>query len=333
MRLFLFFLSVGVAIAQSTLPVTPLKGTQLDNPPILGLGTWGIQLTGGNVTEIIASAIQTGYRHIDCATYYGNQKLIAPGIKEGLRRTGLSRGDLWITSKLWNDRHADPEAGIKEALAQLGLDYLDLFLVHWPVSQPKAGPESFDHVETWKGMEKLVPQKFARHIGISNFSPKQVDEVLEIATIKPKIHQIELHPYLHQEDFLASLFKKNITAIAFAPLGNTNQMYSSLWTGRLAPKMLTNTILNDIGKARGCTAAQVALAWNMARKVVVIPKAASLEHQKENYATVEKCKLQSEDLQKIKAVNIPERFVMWPCKGLGYTCFTGLEAPEAAQGY
>jgi alcohol dehydrogenase (NADP+) len=182
-------------------------------------------------------------------------------------------------------------------------------------------------------MEKLVPQKLARHIGISNFSPKQVDEVLEIATIKPKIHQIELHPYLHQADFLSSLFKKNITAIAYAPLGNTNDMYSYLWTGRTERKLLTNAILNDIGRARGCTAAQVSLAWNMARNVVVIPKAASVAHQVENYATLEKCKLQSEDLQKINAVNVPQRFVMWPCKGMGYTCFTGLEVTKAAQGW
>jgi alcohol dehydrogenase (NADP+) len=104
MRLFVFILAVGVAVAQSSLPATPPKGTPLEDPPILGLGTWGMELTGGNVTEMIASAIQIGYRHLDCATYYGNQKLIAPGIKEGLRRTGLDRGDLWITSKLWNDR-------------------------------------------------------------------------------------------------------------------------------------------------------------------------------------------------------------------------------------
>jgi diketogulonate reductase-like aldo/keto reductase len=104
MRLFVLFSAVYVALAQSALPETPKTGTQLEIPPILGLGTWGIELTSWNVTETIASAIQTGYRHFDCATYYGNQRLIAPGIKEGLRRTGLSRGDLWITSKLWNDR-------------------------------------------------------------------------------------------------------------------------------------------------------------------------------------------------------------------------------------
>lgn len=105
MQLALFGLwAASAVVAQFTLPVTPPKGTPLDSPPILGLGTWGIELTGGNVTELIASAIETGYRHIDCAVYYANQKLIGPGIKEGLRRTGLSRSDLWITSKLWNDR-------------------------------------------------------------------------------------------------------------------------------------------------------------------------------------------------------------------------------------
>jgi alcohol dehydrogenase (NADP+) len=182
-------------------------------------------------------------------------------------------------------------------------------------------------------MEKLVTQKFTRQIGISNFNPKQVDEVLEIATIRPKVHQIELHPYLQQEDFLASMSMQNITTVAYAPLGNTNPMYTYFWTGRSSPRVLTNTIINDIAKARGCTAAQVVLAWNMARKVSVIPKAVSIQHQKENYAAVEKCKLESGDLQKIKAVNIPERYVMWPCKGMGYTCFTGLESTKAAPGW
>jgi len=135
--------------------------------PILGMGTWNIQGRGGNVTEIIASAMQSGYRHFDCAFRYGNQKLIGPGIKEGLRRTGLSRTDLWITSKLWGDRyvsrcqvclpnmsdtsnirHDKPDVGIKETLGQLELDYLDLFLIHWPVGESN-GKKSFDHVEVY----------------------------------------------------------------------------------------------------------------------------------------------------------------------------------------
>jgi diketogulonate reductase-like aldo/keto reductase len=100
-------LVASIVSAQSTVPATPPKGTQLDNPPILGLGTWGIHDGGVNVTEIVASAIQSGYRHIDLASYYANQKLIGPGIKEGLRRTGLSRGDIWVSSKLWNTRWVD----------------------------------------------------------------------------------------------------------------------------------------------------------------------------------------------------------------------------------
>ena len=173
-------------------------------------------------------------------------------------------------------------------------------------------------------MEKLVQKGLTRYIGLSNFSPKQLDEVLGVATIKPKVHHIELHPYLQQEEHVASLFKKGITVVAYAPFANTNPAYS--WYGRAAPKLLTNPVLNSIAKARGCTAAQVALAWNMARKVVVIPKAAQIAHQKENYAMLEECKLQSEDLQKIKAVNIPMRVVSFPCVSLKNACFEGLEA-------
>jgi len=174
-------------------------------------------------------------------------------------------------------------------------------------------------------MEKLVDLKLTRFIGVSNFSPKQVDELLAIATIKPKVHQIEIHPYLQQTDFVNSLKSKGITVTAYAPLANTNQAYSALGGGRV-PKLLTHPKLNEIAKARGCSPVQVALAWNMARQVVVIPKSAPSNHQKENIATIEKCKLQADDMEKMKALQVPLRIMSFPCQALGHACFQGLEA-------
>src|ERR1700712_4525333 len=174
-------------------------------------------------------------------------------------------------------------------------------------------------------MEKLVELKLTRFIGISNFSPKQVENILAPATIKPKVHQIEIHPYLQQQEFITSLQSKGIDVTAYAPLANTNQAYYFLG-GIQAPKLLTNHKLNEIAKAKGCTSAQAALAWNMARKVVVIPKAAQEVHQKENIAAIEKCKLQAEDMEKMKALQIPLRLMTIPCKPVGNTCFQGLEA-------
>jgi alcohol dehydrogenase (NADP+) len=159
----LFFLvacTVGLVEAQKSSAPTPPKGTEINDIPILGLGTARIS---GNTSEVIASAIVNGFRHIDCAFMYGNQKEIGIGIQEGLKRTGLSRKDLWITSKLGNDRyvflfctemterlnslcsHGREDFAINETLDQLGLDYLDLFLIHWP--QRKVVNGSFDHVE------------------------------------------------------------------------------------------------------------------------------------------------------------------------------------------
>ena len=178
-------------------------------------------------------------------------------------------------------------------------------------------------VKTWKGMEKLVPSKLTRFIGISNFSPKQVDEILAAATIKPKVLQVELHPYLQQDDFVASVLRKGIQLTAWAPLGNTSPTYAN--TGSRVPKLLTTPVINDIAKARGCTPAQVVLAWNMARGVVVIPKAAQVQHQQENIATIGKCKLESEDMRKIKALQVPLRLISQPCAQLRNACFEGLE--------
>jgi alcohol dehydrogenase (NADP+) len=172
-------------------------------------------------------------------------------------------------------------------------------------------------------METLVPKKLTRFIGIANFSPKQVDEILQVATIKPKVLQIELHPYLQQESFVASTLKKGIAVTAWAPLGNTSPAYAN--PGNKAPKLLTNPVINQIAKAKGCTPAQVVLAWNMARGVVVIPKAANLQHQKENIAALEKCKLQSEDVTTLKSVQIPLRMLSMPCAMLKNACFDGTD--------
>jgi alcohol dehydrogenase (NADP+) len=139
--IFVTILAVSVT-AQGTAPPTPPRGTQVNDIPIMGIGTARIK---DNATEVVASAIENGFRHIDCAFMYSNQREVGKGIQEGLKRTGLQRKDLWITSKLGNDRHSRAAFALNETLEQLGLSYLDLFLVHWP--QRKVANGSFDHVE------------------------------------------------------------------------------------------------------------------------------------------------------------------------------------------
>jgi len=185
-------------------------------------------------------------------------------------------------------------------------------------------------VQTWRNMEKLVSAKTARFIGISNFNVAQVNDLLRSATIKPKVHQLESHPYLQQTEFINAHKEANITITAYAPLGDTHPIYSQMaaLTRNKPTPLLQNAALADIGKARNCTAAQVALAWNLRRGVAVHPKAANLDHQKENFEAY-KCALTPDDDAKIVALE-EEGQVMryWNiCRtALRLPCYTGLEA-------
>jgi len=170
-------------------------------------------------------------------------------------------------------------------------------------------------------MEKLV-EKGTRFIGIANHSPKMVEAILKAATIKPKIHQFEGHPYLRQDDFIDFNFKHNLTVVNYAPLGNTSPTYAT--SGASAPKLLTHKVIVEIAKQRGCAPAQVVLGWNMQRKVVVIPKAIRKDHQVENFKTLEKCKLLPEDIAKIQAMTYKIRMLSYPCAMAANACFSGL---------
>jgi len=172
-------------------------------------------------------------------------------------------------------------------------------------------------------MEKLVsPTKGTRFIGIANHSPTMVDAILKAATIRPKLHQFEGHPYLRQSAFVETNFKNNLTVINYAPLGNTSPAYATAGAG--APKLLTNPTITAIAKDRGCAPAQVVLAWNMNRKVIVIPKALKKDHQAENFAAFEKCKLLPEDITKIEGMKYNIRMLSYPCALAANACFTGL---------
>jgi alcohol dehydrogenase (NADP+) len=171
-------------------------------------------------------------------------------------------------------------------------------------------------------MEKLVhPSKGTRFIGTANHSPTMVDAIVRSAKIMLKIHQFEGHPYLRQDSFIEANFKHNITVINYAPLGNTSPTYAA--TGSAPPKLLTHHTITEIAKARNCAPAQVVLAWNMRRRVIVIPKAIKNAHQVENYES-DKCKLTAEDMGKIQAMSYKIRMLSYPCATAANACFAGL---------
>ncbi|RDW63351.1 aldo-keto reductase-3 [Coleophoma cylindrospora] len=305
-------------------PFVSSAKTTIAQPPI-GFGTWNLALSPQNTTEAVSLAIQAGYRQIDGAAIYRNEVAVGKGIAEGLKKANLTREEIWVTSKLWNDHHGDvklAEEALSKTLEDLGLDYLDLYLMHWPVGTPPGEKPSLSYVETWKSMIAL-PKEKVRNIGISNFSPAQLTEIIAKTGVKPFAHQMEMHPYLPQSAWLATHKALGISVTAYSPLGNSNPIYRP---GKDAPPpLLKNDEMLEIASSTNCTPAQVALKWGMERGTSVIPKSAHEVHFVENLQALE-CNLGHKDLAKIDllASKYLTRFSN-PSKSWGVKLFEGLE--------
>lgn len=248
--------------------------------PIVGLGTW--KSKPGEVRAAVEAAIDCGYRHIDCAAIYGNEKEVGEALTTKLGG-GLERGDIFIVSKLWNNAHRkdDVRPACEKTLADLGLDYLDLYLIHWPHAFAPGGAmiprnedgtvmydEETEFTETWEAMEALVDAGLVRSIGISNFNAAQVRAVTAMCRIRPAMNQVECHPYFSQARLKEVCAGEGIPLTAYCPLGsadNPSRKPDDPW-------LLEDKVLADVGAKHGKSAAQVAIRWQMQRGVVVIPK-------------------------------------------------------------
>nr|POE79947.1 putative oxidoreductase c26f1.07 [Quercus suber] len=323
MNFFLYCLplAVGAFAQQEQVPLeAAITYTNPETIPKLGFGTWNLDKS--NATEAVSWAIQTGYRHIDCAAIYGNEKEVGRGIADGLLKTGLRRQDLWITSKLWNDHHGRNavQSAIEKTLQDLGVGYLDLYHMHWPVSSGVFGGNTIEYRETWGAMELMVVHGKTTHIGVSNFSPYQLEHLLNHTSTKPAVHQFETHAYLQQPDFLAWHEKHGIHVTAYSPLGGTNPTYDA---GDLTP-LLKNDVIAKVARKRSCTPAQVALAWGLSRGTSVIPKAQRQDHIVENFnATL--CALTAKDLHKIEKLGKEHHRYNNPSKSWKLELYEGLE--------
>lgn len=309
------------ALAQAELQV-PIVPSRLDQMPLLGFGTWNLDKS--NASEAVSHALRTGYRHIDAAAIYGNEKLVGKGIADGLEKASLAREDIWVTSKLWNDHH-DPsqvEAAIDQTLSDLGLSYIDLYHMHWPVASSH-GNNKISYIPTWNAMTTLLQTGKTRHIGISNFSPAQLSDLLNNTSHPPSVHQMELHPYLQQRDWLAFHAEHGIHVTAYSPLAGTNPTYNSK---KAAPvPLLENEDVREIAEKRGCSVAQVALAWGVSRGTSVIPKSSHAERIEENWGSKE-CELEEEDLETILKIGEEETFrYNNPSDSWGVKLYEGLE--------
>ncbi len=208
-----------------------LKFENGDQMPILGLGTWLAEPT--EVYDAVKAAVRIGYRHIDGAAIYGNEAEIGQALSECFEDGIVTRDEMWITSKLWNNSHAteDVQPSLEKTLADLALDHLDLYLIHWPVAFEKGvvfprAPEdviSLDELpisETWEGLEACVDRGLCRHIGVCNFSSTKLKSLTATSRLKPEVNQIELHPYLQQPSMLDFCREAVIHLTSYSPLGS-----------------------------------------------------------------------------------------------------------------
>lgn len=244
--------------------------------PSIGFGTYKL---GDNhkTKDLIRYALETGYRQIDAASFYGNEI----GVGEGIKASNIKRNEIFLATKLWNDNHGyeNTMKAFNESLEKLQVDYIDLYLIHWPNKLNN---------ETWKAFEELYKKGKVRAIGVCNFKIEHLEDLRKSAEIMPMVNQIELHPLSSKNDMLSYCNKNNIQLVAWSPI--------------MRGKLLSNEIMIELSKKHKKTIAEVILRWHIQRGVIPIPKSSNKERIKENFDIFD-FKLSNEDMNYINSLN------------------------------
>ena len=288
-----------------------------DRMPAIGLGTFGSDhVTPAQVAEAVKGAIQFGYRHIDCAMVYGNEKEIGAALKAVMEEGVVTREELWITSKLWNDKHAEEDVipTCQQTLKDLQLDYLDLYLVHWPFPNhhapgvdvdsrdPHAVPYIHEkYMKTWRQMEKLVELGLVRNIGTSNMTIPKFDLLLRDATILPATNEMELHPHFQQPELFQYCLEHGIQPIGFSPIGSPNRPERDKTPGDTIA--IQDPVIVEIAKQHGVHPAVVCIKWAAQRGQVPIPFSTTPRNYQGNLEAILKDPLTTEEMDAIAGID------------------------------
>ena len=298
--------------------------------PAIGLGTW--KMEDGSATAAVKSALEVGYRHIDCAPIYLNESDIGRAFDEVFGSGSVNRNDVWVTSKLWCNRHRPDlvKSALEQSLSDLKIDYLDLFMIHWPIvfrhdcHRPQSGADfiGLDEIpltETWKALEDCVDSGLCKNIGVCNFSVKKLKTIVADCRIKPAANQVECHPFFPQTELLEYCKSQGIQFVAYSPLGSGDR--PERMRSDEDPNLFETPAVWKIANHRGLTAGQVILAWAVNRGAVAIPKSANPIRQAENL-TAGSIQLSTEEMSAIDEIAITYRYVhgrFWEMEGSPYT--------------
>ncbi|KAI0024457.1 NADP-dependent oxidoreductase domain-containing protein [Xylariomycetidae sp. FL0641] len=280
--------------------------------PAMGFGTFASEGSKGETYKAVMAALEVGYRHLDCAWFYLNEDEVGQAVRDWLKANpSCKREDLFIVTKVWNHLHEPEEVkwSLENSLKNFGLDYVDAFLVHWPIAaesddnhMPKLGPDGKYIIKkeltenpepTWRAMEELLAAGKTRCIGVSNWTIDGLKKLMSFCKVKPQINQIEVHPFLPNTELIEFCQKNDIMVAAYSPLGSQNQVPS---TGE---QVRTNETLNEVARRSGHDLAQVLLAWGLRRGYIVLPKSSTPSRIKSNAEIPE---LSDEDFQAIEGV-------------------------------